>query len=70
MCLTKKSFEFMDRRSSNKARQLKLKADLLLNQLHYNSTDTEVQKYLLSRKTYLEFLWQEPRLIDGNIYNE
>ena len=67
MCLTKASFDFMDRRDSQEAKQLKSDADKLLSLLNYDSPAESTLVYLKARKAYRDFLYQDSQTFDKSL---
>lgn len=57
MCLNKRSFDIIYKRSSKKGKKLKRRADKFLARMTYFSSDNKLQKYLKLREEYLKFVY-------------
>lgn len=59
MCLTKRSFDIIDRIASNEGKTMKSLADLALEKLNYTSDDEKIKEYLNLRSKYLSFVYED-----------
>lgn len=57
MSYTKKSFDIIDKKASNKSKKLANKAAKAFSQLLYTSSEAKVKKAMNARKDYLDFIY-------------